>query len=1254
MKSTLYRFVTLRNPQLIAASEKEKGFVSFPDSFTNTFTNAIAAKPTTQSKREALTIAASSFAPLETVTAVRAIDSVLFDFSSWLMRNKKTLTDTELTSNVGSATTLNATNLGLIWENLMYQTVTKASNTVREACIQLLIASNFLAKNDLGFRTPDILIQNEEDLRKLACASVVIPNAIDTSDERENFKAQSGQTVNDQLVDDLNEEKLRILNEELNTARKEVKHLQSEIDRKNRIAYDTQFANYDLNLEDSISQYIIRGASFEVINGLNISSGGNDGGGPSLGGSDGNDGSNGGNDGSGDSGGDNSGGGGGEIIAPPDGGSGGGSGDEGPSLIGADAASSNPPETTLIISDEANPSFTAPDPTDGVEVVVDPLKLHPNTLGPSTPAFRFTPVDRFDITQLTGRISARSIEIIQGFNLANDSTSVDVINAIDQEITKVNASLQEITNKPDVRVRVAGVTLSKRNISSAQLYCYALDFERFLTDGDNAYFNRMLMNINLGGSRAHIESATYRMETTGSAAAPITGTSVKVVKRPLNSPSQILALFPQTLTISLDDIPNPARFVGEFTLSSGVVLYIDQEVTLSSTVTTTGCASLTPVEETPEDRFYGISKIGIADFRRVEQTLCCYIPGEVSHIENVLAREYREKTSRTLTSEEQTLETTDVVESEQLTDTTSTQRNELSTEVSSVLTEDQSKSFSASVGLSFSFLKAQTNINASSNFASSSSSTDSNSIAKNEAQEITERALNRVVQKITTKRVSTIRKEYEETNRHAFDNREGDKNVTGVYRWVDKIYKNQLVNYGKRLVYEFMIPEPANFFKTAILEDVAINGEKSEIGEIVPVEPASLSARGASSADKLTRANYQRIAAYYGIEVEAPPKEFIHVSAAFSKSQAPGDSETNENLGISEVMEIPEGYVTRAAEIQGTKRYGSVIAAVGDAILILNQQLDSNGPQKNQTFREQPIKPHTNELAVSIYFNRTWLAIINVIVKCELTDEAFANWQNTVYAQLVEAYNEKISAYNEYVRSIEFVEEGDSSKITISEGQYRSIEQRELKRNAIQMLTRPHGVAQGKQQFTPGDYDIPSINLTPEFDTYSNQVKFFEQVFDWELMGYNFYPYYWAQEADWKTLFQYTEGKDPIFQAFLQSGMARMVVPVRPGFEDAILYYLETGEVFGGENLSLENELYLSIVDELRTVEGEVEETWETRVPTTLNIVQAESVGLNEGGLPCSCPEHQGFESVTNLLGKDTTSNDGGGATLITGDIAAS
>ncbi|WP_145997842.1 hypothetical protein [Vibrio sp. vnigr-6D03] len=44
---------------------------------------------------------------------------------------------------------------------------------------------------------------------------------------------------------------------------------------------------------------------------------------------------------------------------------------------------------------------------------------------------------------------------------------------------------------------------------------------------------------------------------------------------------------------------------------------------------------------------------------------------------------------------------------------------------------------------------------------------------------------------------------------------------------------------------------------------------------------------------------------------------------------------------------------------------------------------------------------------------------------------------------------------------------------------------------------------------------LPKLKLTDELDEHSGQVRFFEQAFDWDLMAYHLYPYYYTKNRSW-------------------------------------------------------------------------------------------------------------------------------------------
>ena len=120
-----------------------------------------------------------------------------------------------------------------------------------------------------------------------------------------------------------------------------------------------------------------------------------------------------------------------------------------------------------------------------------------------------------------------------------------------------------------------------------------------------------------------------------------------------------------------------------------------------------------------------------------------------------------------------------------------------------------------------------------------------------------------------------------------------------------------------------------------------------------------------------------------------------------------------------------------------------------------------------------------------------------------------------------------------------------------------------------------------------------------------------EQAFEWEIMDYTFYPYYWANREKWQEMYV-SDSMDPLFRSFLQSGMARVIATVRPGFESAVQFFLETGFIWnGGEVPVIGDPMYMSIVDEMRKPLGKPQgKYWISKIPTNLTIIQDKSTGL--------------------------------------------
>ncbi|WP_430411857.1 hypothetical protein [Kordia sp.] len=637
---------------------------------------------------------------------------------------------------------------------------------------------------------------------------------------------------------------------------------------------------------------------------------------------------------------------------------------------------------------------------------------------------------------------------------------------------------------------------------------------------------------------------------------------------------------------------------------------------------------------------YGMRQLGIADYRKVEQSVHCYTEGEVSHIENVMAREYKEKSTRRLRSSENTTSTSSETEKERLTDTTTTDRFEMQHEISQVISESQdSAAFvnsnigkNSSTGFSF-------NINTGANFATHTSSEDSINQAMTEAQEVTARVMDRVVQRVKEERISKIIEEFEENNSHGFDNRKGDKHVVGVYRWIDKVYKNQIYNYGRRLMYEFAIPQPSKLHRLALTS--MTEDDNSDVMILTePLDPRTIVINNEkiSNASKITAENYKVLAAKYNAEVNQPPVEEMFIGKAFSYKAAEVIGDTNERYGEHTELEIPEGYFSVEAKAEWVD---SEDGGEGRTYIIVG------GVRMLQNATRSLSKFVTN-IPVSFSSYSHLSGNSNVSIKLKRLDETIERWQLETFNAIIAAYEDKLAEYiaQKGQEETKVAEMKESNPLF-----YRQIEQMVLRKNCLSYLMDQSPTAKntfGKKMYLGDALDTHNVTVTKSLDAYASFAKFMEQAFEWEIMSYNFYPFYWGNRREWNKLYNF-ENNDSLFRSFMQAGLARVVLTVRPGFEKAVLHYMATGSIWnGGELPVLDNPLYRSIMDELDKPVGVKEgKAWKTRVPTSLTILQADSLGLKvEKALPCECDDINDFiesdqtECNSNILNDTTVFND--------------
>lgn len=630
---------------------------------------------------------------------------------------------------------------------------------------------------------------------------------------------------------------------------------------------------------------------------------------------------------------------------------------------------------------------------------------------------------------------------------------------------------------------------------------------------------------------------------------------------------------------------------------------------------------------------FGYRQLGIADYKKVVSKICKYEVGEVAHIENVMARELREKSTKSF-HQTQVVETESTeIETEKITDTSTTERFEMQTEIAKLLQEQKQNNSYVNVSASY----YGVTLDAGASWASNVSKEESNRQAVIQSKEITQRATERITARVKNEKTVTTTDEFTEENTHVFDNTESGEHVSGVFRFINAIYKNQIYNYGKRLMYEFMVPQPSKLHELGM----QVSSNSANTSSITkPTDPRSI---GIDSFTKINSGNYQALVSKYNADTEVYPDTYVFANKAFSGAKA---HENELYDGVSEV-EIPQGYYAKSARLKFFSKYdndSSQRHAVGISFGNYNLFADEIRYSLRETnltgyLSNFPLDQFVDKLSVSYSIINYLTFNFSLSIQCEIKPESIVEWQKKTFDAIIAGYESQLQAYNQSVS------EAQASGIQILDSNplfYRQIEQNVLRMNCISYLldhNNPNSYKKfGLPMYNSGaSFTNFQVNLDQNMDNYGSFAKFMEQAFEWDMMSYNFYPFYWGNKAEWKDLYQF-DSNDAIFRSFMQAGMARVVVTVRPGFEDAVMHYLATGQIWlGGQVPVIGDPLYLSIVDELKEQEYVVEETWTTTLPTQLIALQKSGVAVDAEGLPtldaCEAQENKKLIANDSTLG---------------------
>ncbi|CAN5155192.1 hypothetical protein BH10PSE13_BH10PSE13_02800 [soil metagenome] len=582
----------------------------------------------------------------------------------------------------------------------------------------------------------------------------------------------------------------------------------------------------------------------------------------------------------------------------------------------------------------------------------------------------------------------------------------------------------------------------------------------------------------------------------------------------------------------------------------------------------------------------------VGDLYLIRETLARYEAGDIADIENVLAGEAKLRKHRTLSSAENSLTTETETTASSERDNSITEKSNLQSEVKT--TADQKIHFDAGVTSTLKYGESIT-ITPHANVTGDWAKSESRNIARTYSRDLVSRAVTKLEEKSKQQQVAKTLREVEEHNRHSIKNDDvGAQHRAGLYFWVNRISHAQVMNYGRHLMFDLILPEPAatwrELYSRKMDKDKKAKAPQKPDLKLSAIQPATYG-------DLL---NLYGIAETDGLE---PPDPQVAVEMAFSANLAKPEGGTT--LGFSShdyrSPELPDFYEATSASYsircsaghpKSTDPRDQVAVSVSIAgYKVFDEyayEWKADGSDINQANQEwaTPIGSYIAlsnvrgaiTVAVAGYSTLPLALSGSVTIQAVPSSELMERWRLAIFNAIMADYRRKLEAY-------ESAQDGDATLFSIKGRNpflNREIERNEVKRHIIAALMCAYFPGMGAIHGKVAPCGYPEIDFAA-LDRDGPVIRFFEQVFEWEYVTYIFYHSMWARRCKWVELINEDSG-DPLFDKFLTAGAARVQVPVRPGMEKIFLWFQATGQLWGasGEPPLPGDAEFVSMIQELK------------------------------------------------------------------------
>jgi len=562
-----------------------------------------------------------------------------------------------------------------------------------------------------------------------------------------------------------------------------------------------------------------------------------------------------------------------------------------------------------------------------------------------------------------------------------------------------------------------------------------------------------------------------------------------------------------------------------------------------------------------------VEPIGRLHLERIDMTPMGVIRGELVHSVGLAPAETVTVIHREWSSREVSFEKVVSEEFEQSTEEGVTENTELASAIETQSRHSSAFSMEATASGSYGFASASGSIGYNSTSDDETAKRDS----RNHSVEVTRKASARTRKE--HKDTFTIKEQagVEDQSVRTLTNPSPTEPMRIDFHQMIRDWKVDLYRYGLRLTYDIVVPAPGI--------DLLANVDELRRVEYQLGQPFTFSL----TPSKITREGWSELASRYGADIEAPAPavQLLNRSLPFPVRSA--DEAAAPRFDTLE-FDVPAGYSVLKAPFEA---YFTLFSGGHfDVMEDFAAPIGHNGPEVRSYISElEQLHGRTGNAIVVIASNGVQSGHAQATLEVVQSGEGWQAWQNLAWAALRKGAEERWQAQRQELQQ-------RRDQLTAQLGKWdpltlRRMEREEIMKTTLKWIFGPAfdlmpsevkrlygGDDGGLATLEPSQLTVEEWAQTMGLGEF---IKYMHQAIEWENVLYFVYPYFWDNPRN-HALKRFLQHPDSLHQAFLRGGAARVVLTVRPGFEESFTRLFETCSI----DEDIGDHPYITIAQEIR------------------------------------------------------------------------